>query len=49
MTTVTVHSAGGPRYIAETPFGNVAAHEAPPSGDGAAPDPHSLLLSALGT
>ncbi|MCY4624653.1 MAG: hypothetical protein OXC99_06620 [Chloroflexi bacterium] len=49
MTTVTVHSVGGTRYVAETPFGSFAAHEAPPTGDGAAPDPHSLLLSALGT
>ncbi len=49
MTTVTVRSTGVAQYAVETPYGGFAAHEAPPSGDGAAPDPHSLLLSALGT
>ena len=49
MTTVTVRSTGVARYAVQTPFGGFAAHEAPPSGDGAAPDAHSLLLSALGT
>ena len=48
MTTVRVRSSGHAQYAVETPYGGFAAHEAPPSGDGAAPDPHSLLLSALG-
>ena len=49
MTTVTVRSMDGARYSVETPFGGFTAHEAPPTGDGAGPDPHSLLLSALGS
>lgn len=49
MTTVTVRSMGMAQYEVETPYGSFPAHEAPPTVDGAAPDPHSLLLSALGT
>jgi uncharacterized OsmC-like protein len=49
MATVTVRSTGVAQYAVETAYGDFSAHEAPPSGDGAAPDPHSLLLSALGT
>ena len=48
MTTITVRSTGPAQYAVQTPYGGFAAHEAPPTGDGAAPDPHSLLLSALG-
>ena len=49
MATVTVRSLGVAQYAVETPYGGFSAHEAPPAGDGTAPDPHSLLLSALGT
>ena len=49
MATVTVRSTGHAQYAVESPYGEFAAHEAPPSGDGTAPDPASLLLSALGT
>ncbi len=49
MTTVTVRSRGAAQYSVETAYGDFAAHESPPTGDGAAPDPHSLLLAALGS
>ncbi len=49
MTTVIVRSQGSTRYAVETPYGGLTASEAPPAGEGAGPDAHSLLLSALAT
>ena len=49
MSTVTVQSLERLQHSVVMENGTLISDEPPPTGDGAEPDPHGLLLATIGT